>query len=183
MKQPSAPFDLLTVWFAAVAALLCCLVSAARPQGVLAKKEQPKARVEPMADSKPAASQPFSASKPFSATGPPVTAVPAPPIPGGETFDPRLCARYTFDTWPDAELWLARPLVLFPRATAAGIPPHWQGWGWTSLGKITEWHTDPIKPEPLSVMFAASRPDGTWALVETVAVRNTVRRVKIGGGP
>jgi hypothetical protein len=49
-----------------------------------------------------------------------------------------------------------------------GLP---NGYGWLSLGKVTEWQTPyEAKPGTVRLIFAASRPSGEWVMT-TVAAR------------
>jgi len=82
----------------------------------------------------------------------------------------------TFDTWPDAEIWLAVNPAKFPQATSReGLP--YRDRAWLSLGKVTEWRT---RVSGVSEMYlAASRSDGTWTgamrVMVTAGESKTVR--------
>lgn len=66
----------------------------------------------------------------------------------------------TFDTWPDAEIWLARPLSLCePGASQAGLPRHYLDCGWYSLGKVTSWRTENRLRGGTEFYFAATSGD------------------------
>lgn len=67
----------------------------------------------------------------------------------------------TFDTWPDAEVWLAVNPAKHPAATdRTGLP--YADRAWLSLGRITEWRTKVGGPGKAEMYLAASRADGTW---------------------
>lgn len=65
-----------------------------------------------------------------------------------------------FDTWPDAEVWLAVNPAKFPQAVSRdGLP--YADRAWLSLGKVREWRAR-VGRGTAEMWLAASRADGTW---------------------